>query len=241
MSVVSRCCGPCICKDDDRILKKYYCDCQNLQAKRDCLEYKQLGIKISGIYKIHQNISKIIQVYCDQDNDGGGWSMIQRRIDGSVSFSRDWNNYKLGFGQLQNEFWLGNENIFTLSYQGLYPRGNELRIDMKNAKGVMKYVKYSKFQVGNAGTNYMIHVDDHSGSASNELAYNNGMRFSTFDIDLDLHGLHCGKEFNSCWWFKGCFTANLNGKFFQVVLWIQLNLPEFAGVEQLFPITKICR
>ena len=87
----------------------------------------------------------------------------------------------------------------------------------------------------------MIHVDDHSGSASNKLAYNNGMRFSTFDIDLDLHGLHCGKEFNSGWWFKGCFTANLNGKFFQVVLWIQLNLPEFAGVEQLFPITKICR
>ena len=207
-------CGPCMCKDDDRILKKYYCDCQNLQAKRDCLEYKQHGIKISGIYKIHQNILKIIQVYCDQDNDGGGWSVIQRRIDGSVSFSRDWNNYKLGFGQLQNEFWLGNENIFTLSYQGLYPRGNELRIDMKNAKGMMKYVKYSKFQVGNAGTSYMIHVDDHSGSASNELAYNNGMRFSTFDIDLDLHGLHCGKEFNSGWWFKGCFTANLNGKFF---------------------------
>ena len=35
---------------------------------------------------------------------------------------------------LQNEFWLGNENIFTLTLQDLYPRGNVLRIEMMNAK-----------------------------------------------------------------------------------------------------------
>ena len=33
-------CGPCLCRDDERLLKKYYCDCQNLQPKRDCLENK---------------------------------------------------------------------------------------------------------------------------------------------------------------------------------------------------------
>ena len=46
-------CGPCNCRDDDRLLKKYYCDCQNLQLKRDCLEFKQYGIKIKGNYKVH--------------------------------------------------------------------------------------------------------------------------------------------------------------------------------------------
>ena len=68
-------CGPCLCKDDARVLKKYYCDCQNLQAKRDCLKHKQVGIMVNGIYKIHQNILKIIQVYCDQTTDGGGWTV----------------------------------------------------------------------------------------------------------------------------------------------------------------------
>ena len=58
-------CGPCLCKDDARVLKKYYCDCQNLQAKRDCLGHKQIGVKVNGIYKINQNILKIMQVYCD--------------------------------------------------------------------------------------------------------------------------------------------------------------------------------
>lgn len=77
---------------------------------------------------------KIIQVFCDQTTDGGRWTVFQRRIDGSVNFFQDWDNYKSGFGQLQNEFWLGNENIFTMSLQGLYARGNELRIDLMNLK-----------------------------------------------------------------------------------------------------------
>ena len=119
-------CNSCLCKDRSRILKKYYCHCQNFQAKRDCLEHKQVGIKVNGIYKIHQNILKIIQVYCDQTTGGGGWTIFQLRIDGSIDFFRDWEHYKKGFGNLQNEFWLGNENIFALTLQGLYPAGNKL-------------------------------------------------------------------------------------------------------------------
>ena len=38
-------CGPCVCRGDERLLPKYYCYCQNLQAKRDCLEYYQYGFK----------------------------------------------------------------------------------------------------------------------------------------------------------------------------------------------------
>ena len=125
-------CGPCMCRDHGRLSKKYSCDCQNLQPKRDCLDFKLYGIKINGIYKVHQNILKIIQVFCDQTTDGGGWTLFQRRIDGSVNFFQDWDSYKNGFGQLQNEFWLGNENIFTMSLQGLCPRANELRIDLIN-------------------------------------------------------------------------------------------------------------
>ena len=121
-----------MCRDDGRLSNKYSCDCQNLQPKRDCLDFKLYGIKINGIYKVHQNILKIIQVFCDQTTDGGGWTLFQRRIDGSVNFFQDWDSYKNGFGQLQNEFWLGNENVFTMSLQGLCPRGNELRIDLIN-------------------------------------------------------------------------------------------------------------
>ena len=208
-------CSPCNCRDDDRLMKKYYCDCQHLQPKRDCLEFKQHGIKTSGIYKVHQNILKTIQVYCDQETDGGGWTVFQRRIDGSVSFFRDWLNYKNGFGQLQNEFWLGNENLFTMSLQGLYPRGNELRIDMENSKRIHQHAKYKKFQVGNADTHYTIQVGDFAGTASDELTHHSKMMFSTYDVDNDVHSsVNCAMSHFGAWWFKDCFTSHLNGLYY---------------------------
>ena len=108
-------------------------------------------LKVNGIYQVHQNLLKIIQVYCDQTADGGGWTVIQRRVNGIINFCRDWDHYKKGFGQLQKKFWLGLDNIFTTFLQGIYPRSNELRIDMKNSKGMHRYcmlnIENLKFQI----------------------------------------------------------------------------------------------
>ena len=144
-------------KDDARLLKKYYCDCQNLQAKSECLEHKQVGVKINGIYKIHQTILKEMQFYCDQTTDSGGWTVFQQRIDEIVDFFRDWEHYKQRLGNLKNEFWLGN--IFTLTLQGLYPRGNKLRMDMMNAKKIKESVWYSYLHINNAVNKDTLHVN----------------------------------------------------------------------------------
>ena len=68
---------------------------------------------------------------------------------------RDWEHYKQDFSNLQNEFWLGNEYIFTLTLQGLYPRDNELRIDMMNAKKIKKSVKLVDLHITNAASKYI--------------------------------------------------------------------------------------
>ncbi len=49
-----------------------------------------------------------------------GWTVIQRRSNGSVDFYRGWDEYKNGFGDLRTEFWLGNEKIHQLTNQGQY-------------------------------------------------------------------------------------------------------------------------
>ena len=66
------------------------------------------------------NRSTITKVYCDTLTDGGGWLVVQRRIDGSENFDRDWTEYEEGFGTLpvddndtSGEFWLG---LYSLHY-----------------------------------------------------------------------------------------------------------------------------
>ena len=55
-------CGPCLCSDDNKLLTKHYCNCQNLQPKCNCLQHKQVEIKVNELYKIHQNILQTVKV-----------------------------------------------------------------------------------------------------------------------------------------------------------------------------------
>jgi angiopoietin 2 len=55
-----------------------------------------------------------VKVYCEFENNRA-WTVVQRRNDGSVDFNRNWQEYKIGFGSLDGEFWLGLENMHKLT------------------------------------------------------------------------------------------------------------------------------
>jgi len=40
--------------------------------------------------------------------------VFQRRVDGTTDFYRDWAEYKAGFGDVYNEYWLGNTLVTDL-------------------------------------------------------------------------------------------------------------------------------
>lgn len=40
-------------------------------------------------------------------NTGFGFQVFQRRQNGLTDFSRKWSDYRVGFGNLEDEFWLG--------------------------------------------------------------------------------------------------------------------------------------
>ncbi len=65
------------------------------------------------------------------ETDGGGWTVFQRRMDGSVDFYRTWSDYELGFGDLAGEFWLGLRNIHRLTTTNS-AESHQLRVDLSD-------------------------------------------------------------------------------------------------------------
>ena len=147
---------------------------------------------------------------CDMETDGGGWLVIQKRINGSVDFYRNWTDYVYGFGDLEGEFWYGLENIHCLTTR----EDVELRIEVGNETTPSIVWTYQLFQVGGAETNYVLTIGEGQGTgAPDGMAYQNGMQFSTQDHDNDARiSENCASRYGGAWWYKSCFESNLNGK-----------------------------
>ena len=143
------------------------------------------------------------------ETDCSGWTVFQRRQDGSVDFYRYWTDYENGFGA--GEFWLGLSNIHRLTKEG----SNTLRVDLEDFEGNTAYANYSTFNVSDGSTEYILTVGGYSGDAEDRLTtYHNGMRFSTRDNDNDNIGGNCAVDYNGAWWFNYCFESHLNGRYY---------------------------
>ncbi|XP_033646208.1 ryncolin-1-like [Asterias rubens] len=178
-----------------------------------CLKLYQAGYRDNGVYKIYPtSLTDGFKVYCDMETDGGGWIVFQRRQDGTVDFYRTWADYQSGFGDLQNEFWLGNDILRNLTESGQW----ELRVDMEEWELITKWASYGEFAV--TGDKYTLHVGsyDAQSTASNQMPYHSGCPFSTKDKENDSNQSdNCAVQFEGAWWFNDCFWAHLNGKYYQ--------------------------
>ena len=140
---------------------------------------------------------------------GPGWTVFQRRQDGSVDFYRGWDDYENGFGDLNGEFWLGLHNIYRLTNSDTQ---YQLRIDLQDFNPVHVHAQYSSFKVFGPGSQYMLRVSGYTGTAGDSLSYHNGMLFTTKDVDNDINeGGNCAVFHRGAWWYKKCHASNLNG------------------------------
>ena len=146
----------------------------------------------------------------DMRTDGGGWTVFQRRQDGSVDFYRGWNDYKAGFGQLTAEFWLGNHKIHRLTAS----RPRSLRVELEDWNGGKAYAKYGKFNISDEQAQYRLEVGSYSGTVRDSLTrYHNNMAFTTKDRDNDRSGGNCALINTGAWWYSSCHESNLNGQY----------------------------
>ncbi|XP_062606873.1 ficolin-1-like [Saccostrea cucullata] len=145
------------------------------------------------------------------ETNAGGWTAIQLRKTGSVNFTRNWHDYKVGFGIPQMDYWIGNDAIHQLTKDR-----PSLYILLTNY-GVTKYAVYNEFSVSDENDNYRLFIAGPVTGTLGDKMINtdrshNGMPFSTPDLDKDTSGSRrCADIMAGGWWFSSCHRAFLNG------------------------------
>ncbi|KAK3084881.1 hypothetical protein FSP39_020767 [Pinctada imbricata] len=185
---------------------------------KDCNDLHRSNKKApSGVYSISPSGGKTYQVYCDMATAGGGWTVIQKRIDGSLDFYKTWKEYKDGFGSVKREYWLGNEAIHALTSV----KKRDVYIKIQGRGRYWTYATYTGFYVDSENNKYKLTFNQGSykGNAGDHLNQkgpgdHNGMKFSTKDVDNDLGGgRSCAHILKGGWWFNNCEYGCLNCKY----------------------------
>ncbi|CAD7003966.1 unnamed protein product [Ceratitis capitata] len=179
----------------------------------NCLE-AAAGTFKSGIYNIQivpLGDSNSFEVWCDEETDFGGWTVIQRRISAAEDFYRGWGDYKKGFGNLTTNFWLGLDKLHALTTSCEH----ELYIKMERFNGKKYFAKYDRFVVGSETEGFILkNIGKYKGTAEDYLQSHEGSKFSTHDRDNDENSdASCAKKWRGGWWYNSCYWSNLNGDY----------------------------
>ena len=192
------------------------------KGKPLCQDHQGTSSK-NGVYEISSS-NQSLKVYCDMEQEGGGWTTIQRRVDGSVDFKRDWVDYKNGFGDPAVEYWLGLDNIhaITNTFANMM-----VRIEASTFDGERAVLIFEGFKVDNETNLYKLScgqaVENPLSFANSWRQSVNGMFFSTRDMDNDIANVQCAqhKGGSGGQWYKACAEIYFNAEY-----------PAFAGEEK---------
>ncbi|XP_013107997.2 angiopoietin-related protein 1-like [Stomoxys calcitrans] len=173
---------------------------------------QELHSKINDLERQMKELSKVVDEKCLKGLDSNdGVVVIQRRMDGSVDFSRTWAEYKEGFGNISGEFFIGLETLHKLTNARPY----QLFIIMDDWEGDRRVALYDFFVVGSEEHKYgLLSLGTYSGSAGDALSYHLGKNFTTKDQDNERRYENwCPLGHGSGWWHMDCNPCNLNGPY----------------------------
>ncbi|XP_019600447.2 angiopoietin-related protein 6 [Rhinolophus sinicus] len=173
---------------------------------QDCAEAHRAGHRQSGVYELQLG-RHVVLAWCEQQLEGGGWTVIQRRQDGSVNFFTTWQHYKVGFGQPDGEYWLGLEPVHQLTSRG----DHELLVLLEDWRGRGARAHYDGFSLESESDHYRLRLGQYHGDAGDSLSWHNDKPFSTVDRDRDSYSGNCALYQRGGWWYHACAHSNLNG------------------------------
>ncbi|XP_064456971.1 uncharacterized protein LOC135367611 [Ornithodoros turicata] len=186
----------------------------HMMNPKNCADLSEGGATCDGVYIVYTHGIRALRVYCDMATDGGGWTVIMRRGNYTnlpLSFNHDWNGYKHGFGDLESEFWLGNDNIHMLTKENPM----EVRVTLESFDGETVSFDYDDFLVGSESENYRLRVGNYAGTNSrvgNSFRRHSNQVFSTPDRS-PVRNNNCAASHRAGWWFHSCMSVLLTGDY----------------------------
>lgn len=148
-----------------------------------------------------------MNLVCSFDENGAGWTVIQRRgvpdNGNAENFNRSWSDYRTGFGDLNGEFWLGNDAIHRLTSN----QDVKLKIILTDWNDAETAIEYRDFVVEDEQTKYRLTIRSDHPEPLDSMAYHDGQFFSTFDrqndkADAGRSCCSCSVSYGSGWWFN---------------------------------------
>ncbi|KAK6311720.1 hypothetical protein J4Q44_G00173840 [Coregonus suidteri] len=199
-----------------RILQlNHHCLCRNgglFLPWRYCQHVLDSGETTNGIYLLHpQSTNRLLQAWCEQTKAQGGWTVIQKRQDGSVNFFRTWEQYKQDFGNLDGDYWLGLEHLYWLTKQAHY----KLQVAMEDWQGRQVFAEYDSFRLEPESDWYRLRLGEYQGNAGDSMSWHNNKAFTTLDKDKDAYSGNCAHFQKGGWWYHMCAHSNLNGVWYR--------------------------
>ena len=130
----------------------------------------------------------------------GGYTRILNKVCAcSNAMSQNWASFKIGFGPLTGDHWLGMDNIRSIL------NGNTMQLRYEDYSSSVTYATYTGFSIGPETSNYVLSlgtkIDGLLDPSGTYASFHSGQPFST----LDRVNNACVANYGGGWWYNNCY------------------------------------
>ena len=157
------------------------------------------GQTIDGDFKVFPDGSSSFWVFCEMSK--GGLTRVLNKVNFTSIFNKSWAEFKIGFGDYFDNYWLGLENMRTL----VSAKPTKMRVECTNT--VNTFFETEWVTIGTEAEKYQLFYGYYTVKNINLYSWvlQNGSYFTTYDNDNDQHTINCAAGHQGGWWFSGCF------------------------------------